>query len=310
MRHRAAIAVLAVACGTCAATPNLLGRDRILVSDRSTGRVSSYSLSGELMASIEVPPPPGTNASTRQNRDLVVGRDGSIHVVNGVFDDIALASYDGQWRQTGFDGWFIGNNAKNGVISADRAGALYASSRNGYYRIDPSTDTAVNLAASSFSTNTISGLEIGLNGLLYTYSGAISGAGADYRVRDPETGRTVGGGRLLDLFNIDSIAADAAGNVFVSHGDHIFKFSPQNELLATFAGNWDDISIAPDGTLIGVNNSTSTVLITDTNFSTFTTFDIGFSFSNAFVSFGYFVPSPGPLVLAALAGVAATRRRR
>lgn len=305
-----------VSCATLACVGLILGSQaapispgNILVSVDGllgTSVVHEYTPGGILVQSFTVEYPVDPTPVTEGARDIAIQLGHTdLHVFNGTFDPYlsTLDSTDSTWTHQTMAGWSTVNNVSFGgaavygqyVFVTDMGTS--GDPEEGIIRFDTTGGGPVRFATSIEPSD----VNVGLNGLVYALENGT------VHIYDPDTlafQQSVDLSTALGIGagDIRSIAANAAGQMFaVDWNGNLYKTDTSgNSLLSVdlFAlghaqsDSLMDVDVSNSGTVV-VGDSDSGVIITNENFSTFTSFVAG-SFG-AFVAVASFTSSDVPL---------------
>jgi len=307
MRLRAALACVAVALGFLVCQPSLanivIDPANILVAvDQS---IREYTMTGTLVQTIPVPYPVPQYPLTVWLKDVVIVDENRLGVFNGTLDPYlsVLDISTGIWSHKTLAGWSVGNNIYTSGMGA-YGGRVFVT--DGSPVVGPERGTVVfDLDAGTADrfedrkgTNDVN---IGLDGKLYLY-GEDWGDPDVVHVYDPITlnyERTV---RFPDYFTTYGIAANHAGEIYLTRGGEVMKISPAGQLLGVFpVPFWHitDIDIAPDGRVL-LGTTSDGVYITDESFADFMHIP---NLNDTRVAFAFAVPEPSSLGLLATAAM-------
>jgi SdrD B-like domain/PKD domain len=270
----------------------------LVIADTATAPfiTAEYTRSGQFVQ-VFASQRPGGWPSGEVARDVAVTADGRLHVFNGSVAPY-LSTLDpvaGTWTHTPFAGWSTEGTPAFGGLGAIGhyvfASDTHTSSDSvgGIVRFDTITREAVR-----FGSVEVRDLSIGLDGLIYTLDKADSRV---VRGWDPTAMAQVKQVTLSSFPDLTGIAADAAGNVFVTQwGGAVIKFGPNSTVPLTrevVTGNLTDIEIATDGTVI-VGTLDGDVLVMDATLTA--PLRISRGGTTAYVAFGrpqVLPPEPG-----------------
>ncbi|MEZ6072969.1 MAG: PEP-CTERM sorting domain-containing protein [Pirellulales bacterium] len=265
--------------------------------------LDEYTLDGELVQSIPVPHP---NTSRYDVGDVVYDRYGRVHIVNRApFDKDYISTFNPvteEWTHTQV------YPISGGSLDLSIFGNTLI--RRGFRMSVDTFDIEVILQG----PNEVS---VGRDGLLYMING---GSPRNMLSRaERQTGYRIG--EILELFNSrggyidgDGLTATASGEIYIAASDsRIYHFDKLDGHpiadIYTGANGHVDINMRSDGMLIAGSLS-GDVVVTNTNFSSISTFNVGSHAYTAFVETP--IPEPTTLTLAALGllGVVCCRCRR
>lgn len=282
----------------------------LLVTDNNY--LMEYTIGGQLVQTISVPHP---DTSRHDATDVVVDRFGRAHVLNSApFSSSYVSTYnpmDSTWSHHNATAYL--GNVSDGDMS------LY-----GDYLITKSE--AISIVDFSRETLFVPGggvgeISVGRDGFLYALDSGSPRAGV--RKLSPDVTAlpmdVVDTLQLLDplgyRLSARGIAVDENGDIFAADWDgNIYKYDQFGNLLDVFgttASNLLDIDLSDTGQLV-LGGRFGDVVVTDTEFSTFSKFSVGGGL--AYVSF---VPTPVPVPAGiwlfmsgiGLLGVVSRRRR-
>jgi len=281
----------------------------VLVSNVHTGNLIEYTPTGSFVQLFDFPDFTG---GFDDLRDIIVDPTGNVQAYNGTFTP-QLSTLDpttGAITSRPFTGWSTANNTSYGGIGAidewvfvtdmDTANA----EPQGIVRFPVGAGTPTRFAEDSEFQD----LTIGGDGLLYALRGNESGV----HVYDPFSMT------FVRSFNLDTgvrgIAVAANGLVYGASWDgNFYAYDADGNLLNTLdsgVSSLTDIDLNDNNQLLAGSRS-GDVILTDTAFSTPTSFSVG---SNDTIHVAFVetltVPEPGSLTLLGLAGLATLRRRR
>jgi len=308
-----------------------IGVGNLIVS--SDERLYEYTTNGKLVQSLDIPYPGGSHPVTESARDIAYSGAGNTYVYNGTFDPYlsVLNAQTNLWGHQTFSGWSTVNNGTYGGIAVTNDYAFVTDMRtfgdggadeaHGIVRFDLSDS-----AATRFATNLEPiDLTVGLDGLLYALYPGGSPEGRFVDVFDPITMSLLEQISLASIFGHTghrSIAVDTNGDMFIADWDgEVHHVNQTGALIDTISPTCDwigfdihcefyDIDISETGEL-ALGTRFGEIFLTDTSFSTISTFDIGNS--GVFVEFAAtVVPEPSVITLFGIGGVIfiATRRRK
>jgi hypothetical protein len=300
------------AAGPVAALAGPLTNGNILVSDEqsgASGRVREFTSSGVLVQTF-------TYTASDQSRDLMVDQNGNIQIYDGTFTPFLT----GIKPLTGTTinnyttaGWSTVNNITYGGVAAFR-NYVFATDMmtnndggtNGIIRFDINTGTATR-----FGSGTVNGpgdyiqITEGKNGYLYAQFPGTSPGGNKLDVYDPST---LAFQRRISLgIDLRSVAVDQNGNIFaVAFNDtKIYEFDTNGNMVRSLnpnVGGFTDINIDANGRLVA--SLGDKFLLSDTNLTSFSVFNVGTTGLTSFVAFVEspmeVVPEPGSLTFITL----------
>lgn len=279
-------------------------------------RLAEYTLSGDLVQTINVAPPPsGFNSF----RGVVVSPSDAIHVVNDAAPMMLSTNSLGTttWRHDQpQDGMNLAGVTYYGGISAD-ADYVYVPDRSntagdvsGIVRFPLNDLDSPDRFAIGYNFHAV---KVGLNGLIYGLSRS-----GDLHGFNPTTLDLVHSFGVHAGSSVASVAVDADGTIYtLDIGGELHEFTSDGTFVRTVdpdvaAAVGVDMQLAPDGTMV-LGSFGDGVVITDTSLSSFSEFAIPLqsgAFNDAFVSFTTPVPEPGTLLIALPLGFALVARRR
>lgn len=271
-----------------------ISQDSLLIS--SNNQVYEYSIQGDFLQSFPTEYPGGYTL-TEYARDIVMDHKGVIHVYNGTFSPY-VSSYDTNaesWNHLTADEFSTANNISYGgidvfgttVFASDMATS--GGEAQGIVAFDTTDGTVQRFAENIEPID----LTIGLDGLLY----ALLPGGEVIHVYHPTTFVFVDSLALTGIPGVTdnrSIAVDYNGDIFVADWEgSVHHLSNTEQLLASISPTCDwvgfnikcefiDIDISQEGE-IALGTRFGEVFVTDTEFSTVSTFDVGSG--NIFVEF-------------------------
>ena len=281
-----------------------IGVGNVLVS--SDERLYEYTTSGTLVQTIAIPYPGGAHPISESARDIAYNDTGDVYVYNGTFDPFlsTLDTGSNTWDHRTFSGWSTVNNGSYGGIDVTNNYAFVTDMRTfgdggadearGVVRFDLTNSSATRFATSLEPID----LTVGLNGLLYVLYPGGSPEGRFIDVFDPVTMSLVDQISLASIFGHTghrSIAVDINGDLFIADWDgEVHHVDNSGILIDTILPTCDrfgfdvncqfnDIDISEFGEL-ALGTRFGEIFLTDTNFSTITTFDLDQN-SDAFVEF-------------------------
>jgi hypothetical protein len=301
----------------------------ILVSsttDLDTSLIREYTTTGQLVQTFTAPVAPGIGTAAR---GIVTDASGNVQIYNGTFTP-TLTTLDptgaGSFSNHTMAGWSTINNITFGGVAVSGNYAYVSDMTtanggepNGIVRFD-----LTNFSATRFASGPANGsgdyvtVSLGLNGLLYAPWPGGSPVGDHIDVINPTlmTKTTID---LPFLFQVEGVTADQAGNIYAAgaRGDNtLYKLDSHGNVLASLSVGTNSLDgydflnglqISNSGQLL-TTTSNGEVILTDTNFSHLTTFDVGAQ-SMTFATFTTAltiasVPEPASLTLLAV-GLAA-----
>lgn len=305
MRHSMKSAILAgIIIGTLGlnalnAHSALISRNDVLVTTRviggsccQGGTLKQFTPEGNLVQSKAIP----NNVETDDTRDVVVGKNGLIHVFNGTFSPF-LSTYDSTaetWTHRTFADWSTINNVTYGGIATLNDFVYVTDMRTfgneakGIIRFDLANDTAERFDTKPFLEDGPIDLTLGLDGFLYSfYDGVVEKI-------DPLTMDSLG--IFFVPGGMRGIAVAANGDIFGAHfdGELVHMDSSGTELnrkIVTVDSNrlrFTDIDLSSDGELI-VGTTDNLVVQSNVDFSDVSMF-VGDESGNITATFVAFRP--------------------
>lgn len=271
-------------------------------------RVFEYQPDGTLVQMIPIrrvggqptTPPSGSGDYTR---DLILDRDGALHIFNGSSSAV-LSSFEpasGSWRHDVFDGWSVSNTSNIGGIAAyDRFVFVPDINLSGDGFGVVRFDTSDNYSAVRFGSLSYDEVTIGLNGLLY----ALEDFSQTIHIFDPVTMVQLDT-TVLDTF-VSGIAVNAVGEIFGAGASGLdgvlYRFSPagsQMDSLVTGERGLHDLDLTRDGQIVaGGEHPTlkkARVVVTTEALDSFTEFvltDDEDNFPESYVAWVQLPPDP------------------
>jgi hypothetical protein len=273
-----------------ACNPTITGGN-LLFSSEDT--LHEYTVEGIHVQSFPVPYPVDPPRSTEYARDIVVGHRGIIHVFNGTFDPYlsSLNTVTTHWTHRTHLGWSTVNSVSYGGIAAK--GQLVFVTDMSTYDDDENDEVHGILRFNTFtggSTRFADELEtidlnLGLDGLLYALSPGGSPGGRDIHVFDPDTLTELAHIDLRDIFGWTehrSVAVTAGGEIVIADWDGDLQKIDSSGNILLEANLCDiaqscyllDVDISGDG-LVVVGDWFGGVVVTDVDFSSFSSFTVG-----------------------------------
>ena len=238
------------------------------------GFLSEHAPDGTLIKRIEIPVI-GPDPYRSRARDLVVGPEGRVYVVNGPENLLLSEYFNGTWQHHRVEGWTIVNHPSHGCITRFKDSLFMVGSQTSARATNGSKDELLRFDTRrraepwqrwprKFHTVTV-----GLDGLLYAMHQST------VQVFDPETMALLRSFRLP--FNSGGIAVNARGEVFSIHGDgYIRHVNSEGGLLDQLqvGGQPKDIDISPSGQIV-VGTWAGQVFVTDESLQGATSFARG-----------------------------------
>jgi hypothetical protein len=287
--------------------------------NQNRGTVAEFTTNGTLVQKFFVQS--GTGNPFGNPHDIVMDDTGNIQILNGSSPSYltTLTPTAGMGNATyqshTLTGWDIYGADFGGGIAFDAGRqAIYATDRSsgtgspkGIVRFDSVTYSATRpLTSPSTSLTDYVKLALGLDGLMYASYPDGSPAGYKLDVIDPSNFtvlRTV----TLPIFSHSFIsgdytgwAVDAVGNIFAVEGEvldgAISEFNPQGikiNSLTTPYSSLRDLDLTNDGKLLSLSSG-GNVVMTDTNLTSYTTFQNSLISPGAFAAWAAPISVPEP----------------
>jgi len=274
----------------------------------TNNQIYEYTLQGDHVQHFSVQYP-GGYPPTEYARDIAADTRGNIYVYNGTFYPY-MSTYNSSsssWSHMTYDGFSTVNNVSYGGIDVYGTTVFasdmhtYGGEAQGVVAFDTVTGQAQRFAENTSPID----LTIGLDGLLYTLSPGGSPGGRIINIYDPSSLAYIDTIDLTDIFGWTehrSIAVDYNGDIFIADWDgEVHHINKAGELIDTITPSCDwigrdihcefiDIDISENGE-IALGTRFGEIILTDTDFSSIFTFDVGES--EIFVEFvPTFVPEP------------------
>jgi hypothetical protein len=291
----------------------------ILVSSSTnlqTSVLREYTPTGQLVQTFSVPIAPGGDSFAR---GIATDTSGNVQIYNGTFAPFLTTlnpAGSGTFTNHTFSGWstvnniFFGGIVVNGnfAYATDMATAD-GGSPNGIVRFD-----LTNFSATRFASGTANGsgdytqLGLGLNGLLYAPWPGGSPQGNHIDIINPVSMAVVNTINLPFTFQVSGVTADQAGNIYAVgalNDGHIYKLDSNGNVLTSIATGFAGLTgleLSNSGQLLTASN-TGEVILTNTSFSSLTSFSVGSQFTtfDAFVTPPTVAPVPEPAGLTLMA---------
>ncbi len=304
--HRCSLIALGLALPQMSAA-SVITPGNLLISSREV--LYEYTTAGVQVQSFDVPYP-GWPPVIESARDIVQAESGDVYVYNGTFDPY-LSSLDPgseSWNHRTFSGWSTVNNGTYGGIAVTDNHAFVtdmgtfgdggADNAQGVVRFDLDGANPLRFATDVEPID----LTLGLDGLLYVLHPGGSPGGRFVEVFDPATLAFIKQINLAGIFGHTehrAIAVDSHGDLFIADLDgEVHHVSATGVLLDTINPECDwigrpihcqfyDIDISHSG-MLALGTRFGEVFLTDTRFSSVSTFDVGRR--GVFVAFS--IPEP------------------
>lgn len=287
------LATAAYARASAALNPS----DLIVSLGGSSSVVREYTPVGTLVQSWTIP----SSGGTEYARDLGASSGGNIAIYNGTFSPslTVLNPSTGVTTNYSFAGWSTVNNihwgglavAGNYAYATDNETAGDGSNQNGVVRFNLADGSAERFLAGTDTTS----VGIGLNHKLYAISPNLSPGQNVLTIMDAATMNVEKNVNLP--FGLSGVTADAAGNIYGTSGQTIYKLDENGNVLGSLATNYalGGIKISPTDQLV-IDNNGGQVVTSDTSLSNYSEFSVPGA-GNYFTSFADFatpLPSPVP----------------
>lgn len=268
-------------------------------------RVTEYLLDGTLIQTL-TPQFPPSSTEWWHPRDLVVGQDGRISLINGTLTPY-LSTYNpisGFWSHLDHPGWLIGMNESYGGIARFGDTVFVTNlgqggSSGGVIAFNLATGISVEFGEGLSPTD----LNLGLDGKLWALDANVAYA------FDPATYEPLRTVNLDGGFDVRGLAVDRNGNFFLATWDGLVaNLSPDGSViqsLSFFPSQLFDVDISPGG-LVLVGSRLHGAFLTDTSLS-LKPAQFAADRWNSFVTF---VPEPTTLSALAIFSVLVFRRAR
>jgi len=252
----------------------------------STYFLYEYTPIGTQVSALNIPYGSGPYPATEYPRDLIVDRNGLIHLYNGTFSPY-LSTYDSgtaTWSHVNYPGWNTANNISYGGIAVYQdyvyVTDMLGSPNQGIVRFDRSSGTTQRFETAKEFID----ITMGLDGWLY----ALRSNEDTVDTYDPET---------MELLWTTTLASDVRGLAVNDEGDlfgaswdnNIYHFEHDGSLLNSLnppiAGSLMDIDVSFDGKLV-VSARGEYVVLTDESLGSIAqTYNMGYYVADPFAAF-------------------------
>lgn len=250
-----------------------------------------YTPAGQLVQALVITG--SENDSRLIAKDLVLDGQGNLQIFNG-YDDVRLTTFDPDteaFSDTAVPDWDMGRTFSHWGDIAAFGDFVFA---NEHVDSTGTVDGVIRFNANDLSFERFSDgfglpteLTVGLDGLLYTLNATHNNT--TVHVHDPET---MEADRTFNISErLQSLAVDAVGNLYAITDAGLKHFDSDGILVkSTVEANGDDIAISADGKLLLA--SALRIDITDTNFSSVSSFSLPGDGAVNFLGFAAFVQDP------------------
>ncbi len=308
---RLAQTVLALSASTIAVASPIQPQN-LLVSDLDSGVLTEYSRQGTVIQKFNTP---DFADGFHDLRDIIEGTDGRIHMFNGTFTPqmTTLNPVTNKFSNMTVPEWSTVNNGTYGGIGV-LGHNVYATDMFTYNGGEAGGIIRFDLtkgSATRFGTTDYTDLTIGLDGLLYAYSGQVD----VYNPYSMQLLRTVN----LPRYDVRGIAVNQNGTIFaadwyggVTKFDSLGQQIGASLVLNTSLG-WNasltDIDVNSNGDLV-IGSRFGRVFLTDSALTSWNSFDINGEFGpTVHVAFAVTpVPEPSTYLLLAVGLVLIARK--
>ena len=302
----------------------------VAMVDPQSGRpvIREYTTGGALVQQVSNVPapgaPPGVLSGGSNAKDLVVGNNNELYLINGLHD-LYLARHDfddGFWYQQTYPGWQGGSSAGRGGIAINGRYVFvtdfdWDATPRGIIRFDRLGGQAVRFGGE----DDIRDIHLGIDNSIYALEGGVSSPTTLYKYDLATLG-------LVDSISIpfatnNAIAIAGDGTIVVADSQgRIRRLNGQGQQIDILdvgnGANFNDIHIDADGNIVLGTFSEGDIYVTDMNLDTFSTFHVtGTGINNggdvfvAWTDATFAVPEPGTFaVLSFVMGISFLTRRR